>query len=239
MIAPKRTFLGLLGKFVIVICVAVAFLFGLLGTVYLSFRSPEVQVPNLVGRARAEGESELQKIGLNMRKRAERPSADAKPDTIIDQSPRAGENIKVGQTVAVIVSRPPKEGEMTESAAVAPSPENRNASGRANAVNSNINNRNEADRSRNSANRNSNTRNANNRNANVRNANGNNTNNSNNSNSANRNQNANNRNANVRNLNTNVNRNSNTNRNVNNANANRRPPLITTPPFNPNANRRP
>jgi len=232
-IAPKRTFLGLLGKIIIVASALVAFLFGMFGTIYLSLRSPEVQVPNLVGQARAEGETELQKIGLNIRKRAERPSADAKPDTIIDQSPRAGEMIKVGQTVAVIVARPPKEGE-TPIVTTAPSPENRNANETARAENRSPDNSNEANRNRNSANRNSNARNTNNRNANNRNANGNNTNN------LNRNPNANARNLNTnvnRNLNTNVNRNQNANRNTNNANTNRRPPVIATPPAN--ANRRP
>ncbi len=55
MIAPKRTFLGLLGKIIIVASALVAFLFGMFGTIYLSLRSPEVQVPNLVGQARALG----------------------------------------------------------------------------------------------------------------------------------------------------------------------------------------
>ncbi len=230
MIAPKRTFLGLLGKIVIVASALVAFLCGMFGTIYLSLRSPEVQVPNLVGQARSTGETELQRIGLNIRKRAERPSADAKPDTIIDQSPRAGEMIKVGQTVAVIVARTPKEGE-TPIVTASPTPENRNANETARAENNNAGNNIEANRNRNAANRNSNARNANNRNANNRNANANNTNN------LNRNSNANN--ANARNLNANVNRNQNTNRNPVNANTNRRPPVTSTPPVNTNVNRRP
>ena len=233
MITTKRTFLGLLGKIIIVASALVAFLIGMFGTIYLSLRSPEVQVPNLFGLVRAEGEMELQKIGLNIRKRAERPSADAKPDTIIDQSPRAGEMIKVGQTVAVIVARAPKEGE-TPIVTASPTPEAKNANETARVENSNVGNGNEANRNRNSANRNSNARNTNNRNANNRNANANNTNNlnrnANNANASNLNTNAN------RNQNTNV-RNQNANRNTNNANTNRRPPLIATPPAN--ANRRP
>lgn len=98
----------------IVIAIAVAFLFGLAGTVYLSLLSPEVKVPEVIGKDRFEAEKVLGEAGLNYRVRATRPSNQASPNTVMFQLPRAGEVVKVGQTVALDVSRAAKEGERTE-----------------------------------------------------------------------------------------------------------------------------
>ena len=101
----------------IVIAIAIAFLFGLATTVYLSLRSPEVTVPDVVGKDRFEAERVLGDASLNFRVRATRPSNQLKPNTILFQLPRAGEVVKAGQTVAMDVSRAAKEGEATESIA--------------------------------------------------------------------------------------------------------------------------
>jgi hypothetical protein len=98
----------------IVIAIGVVFLFGVATTVYLSLRSPEVQVPDVVGKDRFEAEKILAEADLNFRVRASRPSNEAKPDTVLFQLPRAGEVVKTGQTVAMDVSRPTKEGESPE-----------------------------------------------------------------------------------------------------------------------------
>ncbi|HUE83239.1 MAG TPA: PASTA domain-containing protein [Pyrinomonadaceae bacterium] len=98
----------------IVIAIAVAFLFGLAGTVYLSLLSPEVKVPEVIGKDRFEAEKVLGEAGLNYRVRATRPSNQASPNTVMFQLPRAGEVVKVGQTVALDVSRAAKEGERSE-----------------------------------------------------------------------------------------------------------------------------
>ena len=84
MASSKRTLLSVFSKIGIIAAIAVAFLISLTGTVYLSLRSVEVQVPDIVGKNRWAGEAELAKAGLNIRKRAERYSAEAKPDTILD-----------------------------------------------------------------------------------------------------------------------------------------------------------
>ena len=42
--------------------IAIAFLFGVVTTVYLSLRSPEVKVPDVVGKDRFEAEKILAKI---------------------------------------------------------------------------------------------------------------------------------------------------------------------------------
>ena len=216
-----------LGKVGIVLAVLVAFLFGLLGTVYLSLRTAEVKVPDVLGKDRFTAEAMLDDAGLKIRVRGARPSAD-KPDTVLSQLPEAGQIVKAGIPVAVEVSRAPKEGESVRSSADEPSQEtakpadNSNANQSPTATSQNQNqNQNKPPKNKNT---NKNANNANNKNAN-------------NSNNANRNTNANRNNANANRGNRNANTTPNANRTTNNANTNRRQPPITTPPFNPGANR--
>jgi beta-lactam-binding protein with PASTA domain len=206
--------------------IIVTFILGLTGTVYLSLRSSEVRVPDVLGKNYLAGEEALNGASLNIRKRASRYSANTKPDTILDQSPRAGEFVKAGQTIAVVVSRPPKEGETPPPAEVDEAKagankaiEATNANNNSSAKNQNGNkdqksgkdtrNKNSNLKSNSNANRNANNRNTNNSNAN------------------NSNRNLNNRNANNRSVNLNGNRNS------NNLNLNRRAPVNQTPRINP------
>jgi beta-lactam-binding protein with PASTA domain len=98
----------------IVIAIAIVFLFGLATTVYLSLRSPEVKVPDVVGKDRFEAERVLGSAGLNFRVRATRPSSQMNANTVMFQLPRAGEVVKTGQTVAMDISRTAKEGETSE-----------------------------------------------------------------------------------------------------------------------------
>ena len=114
-----RSILSAFGKLGIVALIAVAFAFGLLTTVYLSLRSPNIQVPDVAGKTYLDGEKTLSKAGLDIRERAKRFRPDVPPGVILDQSPHAGEIIKAGQTVAVVVSRAPKEGEQPPDEAVA------------------------------------------------------------------------------------------------------------------------
>lgn len=111
------------------------FFFGVATTVYLSLRSPEVQVPDVVGKDRFEAERILGDADLKFRVRATRPSNQTKPDTVVFQLPRAGEVVKVGQTVAMDVSRATKEGESPETVTPDEPSENRNT----NAASSNEN----------------------------------------------------------------------------------------------------
>jgi PASTA domain len=117
-----------------VIAIAVVFLFGVATTVYLSLRSPEVKVPDVVGKNRFEAEKILEEADLKHRVRASRPSTQAQPETVLFQLPRPGEVVKAGQTVAMDVSRPAKEGETPETVTPADEPnENRNANASSNA----------------------------------------------------------------------------------------------------------
>jgi hypothetical protein len=110
----------------IVIAIALVFLFGVATTVYLSLRSPEVKVPDVVGKDRFEAEKILADADLKFRVRATRPSNEAKPDTVLFQLPRPGEVVKTGQTVAMDVSRAAKEGETPENVTPDEPTENRN-----------------------------------------------------------------------------------------------------------------
>ena len=96
------------------IAIAVVFLFGVATTVYLSLRSPETKVPDVIGKDRFEAERILAEADLKFRVRASRPSNQSKPDTVVFQLPRPGEVVKAGQTVAMDISRAAKEGETPE-----------------------------------------------------------------------------------------------------------------------------
>jgi beta-lactam-binding protein with PASTA domain len=115
-----------------VIAIAVVFLFGVATTVYLSLRSPEVTVPNVVGKDRFEAEKILGEADLKFRVRASRPSNQAQPDTVLFQLPRAGEVVKTGQTVAMDISRVAKEGESPENVTPDEPVDNRNTNSASN-----------------------------------------------------------------------------------------------------------
>jgi len=180
----------------IVIAVVIAFFFGVVGTVFLSLRSSEVKVPDIVGKDRYAAENELKDANLNFRVRATRPSNQVKPDTVMFQLPRAGEVVKSGQTVAVDVSRAALEGEAGESVPDSKTNSASDANSNANSAASNLN----ANKPPRNRNRNDNA-NAN-ANGNANNANGN-------------------RNVNRGNVNSNDNRRVNTNANAESGNANR------------------
>lgn len=117
--------LSALRRLSIVIAIAIVFVFGLGTTVYLSLRSPEVKVPDVLGKERLEAERILGDAGLNFRVRAFRPSSELKADTVLFQLPRPGEVVKAGQTVAMDLSRSVKEGESSEVAAPEKTPEDK------------------------------------------------------------------------------------------------------------------
>ncbi|HSV33528.1 MAG TPA: PASTA domain-containing protein [Pyrinomonadaceae bacterium] len=100
-----------LKRVLIVILIAIAFSVGLFGAIILSLHSSQTKVPDIMGKDRISAENAIEAAHLNFRVRAIRPVSDAKPNTVIIQIPNAGEEVKVGQTVAVDLSRPAKEGE--------------------------------------------------------------------------------------------------------------------------------
>src|SRR4030095_58215 len=119
--------LSALRRLTVVIAIAIVFVFGLASTVYLSLRSPEVRVPELVGKDRFEAEQVLGAAGLNFRVRSTRPNNEMKADTVLFQLPRAGEVVKTGQTVAMDISRSAKAGEASEAVVPEKPPEEKPA----------------------------------------------------------------------------------------------------------------
>ena len=111
MTSAVRQILLIIKRVVIVIGIAIAFSLGLLGAIYLSLRSSETRVPDVVGKDRTSAETTIEEAGLNFRVRATRTTAEAKPDIVLIQLPAAGVTVKVGQTVAVDISRASANGE--------------------------------------------------------------------------------------------------------------------------------
>ncbi len=197
--------LSALRRLTIVIAIAIVFVFGLATTVFLSLRSPEVKVPDVLGKDRFEAERVLGDAGLNFRVRATRPSNQVGANTVLFQVPKGGEVVKTGQTVAMDISRTVKEGESSEAVVPEKSPEEKSA-------NQNTNDNAAANDNKSRRNKNTNKNANDNSNANTGNRNSN----SNNSNRAatNKNANSNNNRANNQNSNRPVNGNANSNRPV-------------------------
>src|SRR5205085_11407337 len=95
-VQAQRTFPTFFGRIGILLGIAVAFVAGLFGTIWWSLRSPEVKVPEVVGRNYSDAETAVEKGGPKVLKRASRYSADMKPDTVLEQTPPAGEVGKEG-----------------------------------------------------------------------------------------------------------------------------------------------
>jgi beta-lactam-binding protein with PASTA domain len=80
------------------------------GVVYMSLSGKELTVPEIVGKDFAESEKELAALGLKIKRRADRPSTE-KINTVLEQLPKAGETVKTGQMILVVVSKAGVEGE--------------------------------------------------------------------------------------------------------------------------------
>jgi hypothetical protein len=91
-----------------------AFSVGLAGVVYMSLQGEAIPVPEITGKHLSDGEKELAAHGLKIRKRADRQSSE-QPGTVIEQIPKAGETVKTGQWVSVVVSKGGVEPDVPES----------------------------------------------------------------------------------------------------------------------------
>jgi hypothetical protein len=100
------------GKLFIVIALAATFIAGLVGVVYMSLQGQALKVPEIVGKDLVESEKELASLGLKIKKRADRYSTE-KPNTILEQLPKAGDTVKTGQMILVVTSKTNPEGEET------------------------------------------------------------------------------------------------------------------------------
>ena len=111
-----------IGKLVAVALLAGAFLFGLAGVVYMSLQGKEVLVPDITGKDFQDSEKELALLGLKLKKRADRPSAE-KPNTVIEQLPKPGDTVKTGQLILVVTSKQTADGEETPATVKKPTDE--------------------------------------------------------------------------------------------------------------------
>lgn len=105
-----RSGLTALGRLAALAVLAAVFLFGLAGVVYMSLQGAEIKVPEITGRDISESEKELALLGLKIKKRADRASAE-KPNTVIEQLPKPGETVKTGQLILVVVSKGQGDGD--------------------------------------------------------------------------------------------------------------------------------
>ena len=104
----KKSFAAI-GKLLILVALAGAFLVGAVSAVYLSLRGEEVKVPEVVGKDFYASEGEIAALGLKLKKRATRYSQE-KPNTVLEQLPKPGETVKTGQTILVVISEVNPEG---------------------------------------------------------------------------------------------------------------------------------
>lgn len=99
-----NTGISAIGKLVALGTLIAAFGVGLTAVVYVSLSGTEIKVPEIVGKDFVESERELASLGLKIKRRADRPSSE-KVNTVLEQLPKAGETVKTGQLILVVVSK--------------------------------------------------------------------------------------------------------------------------------------
>ena len=93
-----------IGRLLIIASLAGTFAVGMIGVFYLSLTGEEIKIPKIVGKNFNAGQDELVSNGLRIKKIATRYSEE-KPNTILEQRPRAGTPAKTGLIISVVVSK--------------------------------------------------------------------------------------------------------------------------------------
>ena len=106
--------LSAFGKLAVVVVLLFAFFAGMAAVVVMSLSGSEIKVPEIVGKDFVESEKELAALGLKIRKRADRVSTESM-NTVLEQLPKAGETVKSGQWISVVVSKSALTSEETPS----------------------------------------------------------------------------------------------------------------------------
>jgi len=99
-----------LSRTLIALAIAAAFGVGLVGTMLIFLTGSEVKVPEIVGKSYIDSEDLLSDLGLRIKRRAERYSEEP-AGTILEQIPKAGETVKTGQMILVVVSKTVPDGD--------------------------------------------------------------------------------------------------------------------------------
>lgn len=107
-----KTGISAIGKLAILVLLLASFLAAMAGVVYMSLSGNEIAVPEITGKDFFESEKELAALGLKIKRRADRPSTE-KMNTVLEQLPKAGETVKTGQMIFVVVSKAGADGEET------------------------------------------------------------------------------------------------------------------------------
>ncbi len=105
-----KTGISAIGKLATVALLLSAFVFAAAGVVYMSLSGKEITVPEITGKDFFESEKELAALGLKIKRRADRPSGE-RMNTVLEQLPKAGETVKTGQMIFVVVSKAGAEGD--------------------------------------------------------------------------------------------------------------------------------
>lgn len=105
-----KRILSIFGKLGVMLILLATFVFGAGGVLLMALRSPEVKVPQVVGKDFFESEKELAALGLKIKKRTDRFSQE-KINTVLEQLPLEGDSVKIGQTINVVTSREFAEGD--------------------------------------------------------------------------------------------------------------------------------
>jgi hypothetical protein len=106
-----------LGKLAIIGVLLAAFVGGMAVVVVMSLSGSEIKVPEIVGKDFVQSEKELAALGLKIRKRADRVSTE-QMNTVLEQLPKAGETVKSGQWISVVVSKAGLSSEETPSSLI-------------------------------------------------------------------------------------------------------------------------
>lgn len=107
-----KTGITAIGKLAVIGLLLASFLGAMAGVVYMSLSGKEITVPEITGKDFFESEKELAALGLKIKRRADRVSAE-RMNTVLEQLPKAGETVKTGQLIFVVVSKAGAEGEET------------------------------------------------------------------------------------------------------------------------------
>jgi len=99
-----------LSRGITVLLIGAVFMVGLVGAMLVFLTGSEVIVPEIVGRNYTESEELLSDLGLRIKRRAERYSEE-KPGTVLEQIPKAGQTVKTGQMILVVVSKSVPDGD--------------------------------------------------------------------------------------------------------------------------------
>ena len=120
--AFKKKLLSFLRLFLMALVLMAAALVSAIGTIRLSMQEPEATLPPLVGLTVEEAQQQLVPLQVQVKVEEELYSEEWEAGRIISQIPRAGNQVKMGQRVYVLVSLGEQKAPFPTSWASGPGP---------------------------------------------------------------------------------------------------------------------